>query len=383
MVMAIASSSKLTLDDLPASTTTTTTQTRPTSPRIVLKNFNTEAEGIIDETSGEASDMVNSKGKGRVPRSLNTTAEGLQPRQQIKRVLPARLRRAAGSGQDGVRDLEEMIVDWLDRYGESHVQVRCKPQGLMNAGSPSQALPDNLRITITSLPLDLVDPPTYTVEQGIHTEEVTVTPQAGPSKHAQGVIETPDWVMVRPGEDDEEEAREELHSRAALLSPTRRRRQPKGSEDVSHFPFFSSLYGLSKLRLVLDCLLIHLQHYEDTSDEYYIRVHKKYEAFEKRQRKDERDKLAFERYKMRTRIDLLRGMSVSAWSAVVWPVMAREDPLGRWDKGREKFKTEGVEWLRKRLAREGEEVLKRYDQLLPTDTKRSVSVPLVIHCVFC
>ena len=36
---------------------------------------------------------------------------------QARRVLPARIRRAAGGGQEGIRDLEEMIVDWLERYG--------------------------------------------------------------------------------------------------------------------------------------------------------------------------------------------------------------------------------------------------------------------------
>lgn len=34
-----------------------------------------------------------------------------------RRVLPARIRRAAGGGQEGIRDLEEMIVDWLERWG--------------------------------------------------------------------------------------------------------------------------------------------------------------------------------------------------------------------------------------------------------------------------
>lgn len=73
---------------------------------------------------------------------------------------------------------------------------------------------------------------------------------------------------------------------------------------------------------------------------------------------------------MRTRIELLRGMSVSAWSAVVWTVLAREDTSGHWVKGKEKVKTEGVDWLRRRLVREGEEVMRRYDQLLPSDSKR-------------
>lgn len=123
------------------------------------------------------------------------------------------------------------------------------------------------------------------------------------------------------------------------------------------------------------------EHTEDTSDEYYIRLHKKYEAFEKRQRKDERDKLAFERYKMRTRIDLLRGMSLSSWSAVVWTVMAREDQSGVWIKGKERVKSEGVDWLRRRLVREGEEVMKRYDQLLPSDSKRLVLIVCTRICM--
>jgi hypothetical protein len=36
-----------------------------------------------------------------------------------RRVLPARIRRVAGSGQEGLRELEGMIVKWLYRYGES------------------------------------------------------------------------------------------------------------------------------------------------------------------------------------------------------------------------------------------------------------------------
>jgi len=35
-----------------------------------------------------------------------------------RRVLPARIRRAAGAGAEAVRELEEMIVDWLERFGE-------------------------------------------------------------------------------------------------------------------------------------------------------------------------------------------------------------------------------------------------------------------------
>lgn len=40
------------------------------------------------------------------------------PEKTERRVLPARMRRAAGGGAEGIRDIEEMIVDWLERWGE-------------------------------------------------------------------------------------------------------------------------------------------------------------------------------------------------------------------------------------------------------------------------
>jgi hypothetical protein len=95
---------------------------------------------------------------------------------------------------------------------------------------------------------------------------------------------------------------------------------------------------------------------------------------------------------MRSRIDLLRGMSAPAWIAVVSTVLSRAplsgsvnhaesaserglsgDSLGGdavWVKGREKIRVKGVEWLRSKLVREGEEVMKRYDQLLPNESKK-------------
>ena len=112
------------------------------------------------------------------------------------------------------------------------------------------------------------------------------------------------------------------------------------------------------------------KHGDDTSDEFYHRLHKKYESIEKRQRKDERDKLAFERYKMRTRIDLLRSISNQSWSSVVWTVLAREDSTGLWVKGKQAVRSNGIEWLRRRLVKEGEEVMKRYDKMLPVDPRK-------------
>lgn len=93
----------------------------------------------------------------------------------------------------------------------------------------------------------------------------------------------------------------------------------------------------------------------------------------------------FERYKMKSRIDLLKNMSDSAWSAIVATVLSRSstDPKPEndaqgdagedaWHKGREKLARSGHEWLRSRLVKEGKELVKRYDQLLPSDTKKWV-----------
>lgn len=50
-----------------------------------------------------------------------------------------------------------------------------------------------------------------------------------------------------------------------------------------------------------------------TSDMAYVNRHKKYEAFEKRQRRREKEKLVHEQYKLKERIDQLKGMDVSAF----------------------------------------------------------------------
>lgn len=118
---------------------------------------------------------------------------------------------------------------------------------------------------------------------------------------------------------------------------------------------------------------------EDTSDAYYIALHKKCEVFERRQRIREKEKLQFERYKLRSRIDLLKGMSKTSWSAVVSVVLSRsvlnigsgnEECEDRWAKGREKLGREGVDWLRDTLVKEGEELMKRFDQLLPPEHRK-------------
>lgn len=170
-----------------------------------------------------------------------------------------------------------------------------------------------------------------------------------------GKIETPGWVVVRPGDDDAEEARAELENRNKPASPLKRLRR-LAPEEVRQG--------------VCSCGLTP-QGGEDTSDAYYMALHRKYEIFERRQRIREKEKLIFERYKMRSRIELLRNMSSLSWATVVNTVLSREgDPS--WAKGRESLrrKPEGIDWLRERLIKEGKELVKRYDQLLPVETKK-------------
>ncbi|KAK8849781.1 hypothetical protein IAR55_005117 [Kwoniella newhampshirensis] len=260
-----------------------------------------------------------------------------------RRVLPARIRRTAGGGAEGMRDVEEMVVDWLERWGE-----------------PSPTPPDNLPIHLTCIPLNLVSPPTTQADtrNQASTPAITLTPSRhkaeridvdGENKLSKEErIETPSWVMVRPGEDDEEEAKEELEvlgygkgvKGKGLTSPVKRLRRAAIGEELL----------------------------EDTSDAYYHLLHRKYEVFERRQRIREKEKLQFERYKMRSRIDLLRNMSKFSWASTVGTILSRCPD--EWIKGREKIKEVGVDWLRDRLVREGEEVMKRYEELLPAEQKK-------------
>lgn len=104
---------------------------------------------------------------------------------------------------------------------------------------------------------------------------------------------------------------------------------------------------------------------EDTSDAHYEAVHKKMETFERRQRIREIDKLKFLRHKMNSRIDLLRTLQPPQWNTVVNNVLARSEPNDAWARGRKRLEVVGIDWLRRRLIREGVELLRRYDQLLP------------------
>jgi hypothetical protein len=84
-----------------------------------------------------------------------------------------------------------------------------------------------------------VDPPVESMKQEVPTEQITITPnEAGPST-TRGMIETPDWIKVTSGQDDEEEAREELLVTRNPVSPVRRLRRLSASNEVH--PFSSNI----------------------------------------------------------------------------------------------------------------------------------------------
>ncbi|WVO15000.1 hypothetical protein L204_102643 [Cryptococcus depauperatus] len=286
--------------------------------------------------------------------SLSTSIQGqanqdalvgrFRPKSQGKpierRVLPQRIRRAAAGGVEGMRDVEEMIVDWVQRWAE-----------------PVTSPPDNLSIHVSSLPITSLDPPPspcYIAERNLpsitvtHSRHLASTDTTAIDEDKrlskEQAIETPGWVVVATGEDDVEEAKEELRegegrgARGHVISPLKRLRR------------------------------IHDESEEDTSDAFYTQLHRKYEAMERRQRLREKEMLQFERYKMSNRIELLRNMSKETWASVVGTILSN----GRteWEKGKEKLDKEGEEWLRRRLLMEGEELMKRYDELLPPESRK-------------
>jgi len=87
------------------------------SPQKPSFNLPTPAPAITTTAAQKTSRVSRDKGKGK---AAEPGSQGEQGRPG-KRVLPARIRRAAGGGQEGFRDLENMIVDWLDRYGMSDI----------------------------------------------------------------------------------------------------------------------------------------------------------------------------------------------------------------------------------------------------------------------
>jgi len=88
----------------------------------------------------------------------------------------------------------------------------------------------------------------------------------------------------------------------------------------------------------------------DTSDAAYERRHRKYETFEKRQRRREKEKLQHEQYKLKERLDELRSMDVSAFA------------MGGLSLADAEVKKKG-------MLQEAEDLDRRYAVLLPSEKK--------------
>ena len=118
--------------------------------------------------------------------------------------------------------------------------------------APCTSPPDNLPLHLTTLPLSLIHPPTspsqvaqpapplitLTPTQPSHLRLSTPSPRRTAAlldNHEK--IETPGWVMIKPGEDDEQEAREELEGgRVVPTSPLKRLRRLTGDEVSPSIP---------------------------------------------------------------------------------------------------------------------------------------------------
>jgi hypothetical protein len=228
----------------------------------------------LPSSRSTVSRSIKGKGKERAPRpatpnSARPARATTSTHQPEKRVLPARIRRAAGGGAEGIRDLEEMIVDWLERWGQSPALLNLEDTA--NArylGAPTAGPPDDLPIYLSTLPLSLIHPPPTSFSHPpptpvtiTPTKPTTLIPPPSPRlafpltspRLAHGAthgalispsprkalldpeqrerIETPSWHMVAPGEDDMEEAQDELmtHGRQPT-SPVKRLRRLPDSE---------------------------------------------------------------------------------------------------------------------------------------------------------
>ena len=142
-------------------------------------------------------------------------------------------------------------------------------------------------------------------------------------------------------------------------------------------------------------------------DAHYNQLHKKYETFEKRQRRREKERLQHERYKMKERVDLIRGMDGKRYVEQVFShakermnertserldeysnceltrsvcsgferensfaaLVASGDPPLADGKVRKVVQPEEI---RSKMLEEAEEVLRRYDQLLPVENRMYV-----------
>ncbi|QRV94884.1 something about silencing, SAS, complex subunit 4 [Ceratobasidium sp. AG-Ba] len=96
----------------------------------------------------------------------------------------------------------------------------------------------------------------------------------------------------------------------------------------------------------------------DSSDAAYERRHRKPEMMEKRQRRREKDKLEHERYKLKERVEQLRTMDLHHFRALLPPGTGSVS-----DSGPE------LEHVRSELLAHADDLIRRYDVLLPPDPR--------------
>lgn len=107
-------------DTVGSSPLSSPTKSSASSPvKLVLPLTSKQTPSQARKGKGRASDasLAPSSLPPRPSRPPKTAHAGSTRKQAERRVLPARIRRAAGGGAEGIRELEEMILDWLDRWG--------------------------------------------------------------------------------------------------------------------------------------------------------------------------------------------------------------------------------------------------------------------------
>ncbi|CAE6466364.1 unnamed protein product [Rhizoctonia solani] len=97
----------------------------------------------------------------------------------------------------------------------------------------------------------------------------------------------------------------------------------------------------------------------DSSDAAYERLHRKHEMLEKRQRKREKDKLEHERYKLKERVEQLRAMDLHHFRGLL--------PSSHSAPGTES--NHELEAIRSELLAHADDLIRRYDILLPPDPR--------------
>ncbi|KAG8775210.1 hypothetical protein FRC12_001607 [Ceratobasidium sp. 428] len=93
----------------------------------------------------------------------------------------------------------------------------------------------------------------------------------------------------------------------------------------------------------------------DSSDAAYERRHRKPEMMEKRQRRREKDKLEHERYKLKERVEQLRTMDLHHFRGLLPPSATESGPE--------------LEHIRNELLTHADDLIRRYDVLLPPDPR--------------